>query len=184
MMYVIQTEQPGDGIAIESLLKRAFDDALKDKPANTLRRQQRPLRELCFTLWQQRRLAGAVRVWPLAIAQNWPALLLGPIAVDPDTQGHGLGSLLMHHTLDAAAAFGHGLVFLVGDYGYYHRFGFVPAGPMNFDVDLPPCDVRRFLCAELHEGAATGKSGLIAPWRRHRQSLTTTSIPASMTHAA
>jgi putative acetyltransferase len=49
---------------------------------------------------------------------------LGPLAVRPDHQRHGAGSALMHAILGAADALGEPLVALLGDPGYYRRFGF------------------------------------------------------------
>lgn len=56
-----------------------------------------------------------------------PALGLGPLSVRPDHQGRGVGSALMHAVLGAAEAMGEPLVALLGDPGYYSRFGFAPA---------------------------------------------------------
>jgi putative acetyltransferase len=53
-----------------------------------------------------------------------PVLALGPLAVRPDRQRHGVGSALMHAILGAADALGEPLAALLGDPGYYRRFGF------------------------------------------------------------
>jgi putative acetyltransferase len=53
-----------------------------------------------------------------------PVLGLGPLAVWPDHQRHGVGSALVHAVLGAADALGEPLVALLGDPGYYQRFGF------------------------------------------------------------
>ena len=53
-----------------------------------------------------------------------PALGLGPLSVRPDQQRRGVGSALMHAVLGAADALGEPLVALLGDPGYYGRFGF------------------------------------------------------------
>lgn len=55
-----------------------------------------------------------------------PVLALGPLTVRPDQQRRGAGSALMHAVLGAAEALGEPLVALLGDPGYYHRFGFRP----------------------------------------------------------
>ncbi|MEV0454221.1 GNAT family N-acetyltransferase [Catellatospora methionotrophica] len=56
-----------------------------------------------------------------------PALGLGPLSVRPDHQRAGVGSALMHAVLGAADALGEPLVALLGDPGYYRRFGFQQA---------------------------------------------------------
>jgi predicted N-acetyltransferase YhbS len=53
-----------------------------------------------------------------------PVLALGPLAVRPDSQGHGVGSALMYAVLGAAEALGEPLVALLGDPAFYGRFGF------------------------------------------------------------
>ena len=53
-----------------------------------------------------------------------PVLALGPLAVRPDRQRAGVGSALVHAVLGAGDALGESLVALLGDPGYYGRFGF------------------------------------------------------------
>ena len=53
---------------------------------------------------------------------------LGPIGVEPSLHGKGLGSALMHAVIAAADARDEPAIILLGDPGYYGRFGFVPAG--------------------------------------------------------
>ncbi|MGW4489897.1 GNAT family N-acetyltransferase [Amycolatopsis sp. NPDC004368] len=59
------------------------------------------------------------------------AVGLGPLGVLPEFQRAGAGSALVHTTLGAADALGFALVVLLGDPGYYHRFGFVLAGQLG-----------------------------------------------------
>jgi putative acetyltransferase len=56
-----------------------------------------------------------------------PVLGLGPLSVRPDRQRQGVGTALMHTVLGAADALGEPLVALLGDPGYYARFGFRPS---------------------------------------------------------
>jgi putative acetyltransferase len=53
-----------------------------------------------------------------------PVFALGPLTVRPDHQRRAVGSALMHAVLGAADALGGPLVALLGDPGYYRRFGF------------------------------------------------------------
>ena len=89
------------------------------------------------------------------------ALLLGPLAVDPEFAGKGFGRQLIAEALEAAKADGVRLVVLVGDEPYYGRFGFRPVPPGQ--ITLPgPVDPRRLLAAELEPGALAGYRGLVA----------------------
>ncbi len=64
-----------------------------------------------------------------------PSLGLGPLGVLPEHQRRGVGLALVHGVLAAADALGASEVVLLGDPGYYSRFGFVLAVPLGV---LPP----------------------------------------------
>ncbi|MER6298484.1 N-acetyltransferase [Kitasatospora sp. NPDC001539] len=56
------------------------------------------------------------------------AVALAPVAVAPEWQRRGVGELVVRAALSAAEAAGEKLVVVLGDPGYYGRFGFAPAG--------------------------------------------------------
>ncbi|ONI79762.1 GNAT family N-acetyltransferase [Actinosynnema sp. ALI-1.44] len=64
-----------------------------------------------------------------------PVVALGPIGVAPGLHHKGVGSALMHTVLGAADALGEPLVGLLGDPGFYQRFGFVLADSVGV---VPP----------------------------------------------
>lgn len=64
-------------------------------------------------------------------------LALGPVAVRPDRQRAGIGSMLIRGGLIAADEIGEPLVVVLGSPGYYGRFGFLPARRMGLE---PPAD--------------------------------------------
>ncbi len=66
-----------------------------------------------------------------------PALGLGPLSVHPDHQRGGVGSALVHAVLGAAEALDEPLVALLGDPGYYGRFGFHPASQVGIIAPEP-----------------------------------------------
>jgi predicted N-acetyltransferase YhbS len=106
-------------------------------------------------------LVGTVRLWRVS-AGGVPALVLGPLAVDPRCRKLGVGAALINHALAAASERGHGAVILLGDAPYYGRFGFsdLKAG----ELWLPgPFERGRLLALELREGALEGASGMIMP---------------------
>jgi predicted N-acetyltransferase YhbS len=88
------------------------------------------------------------------------ALLLGPLVVATRHAGRGFGKALVAQGLEAARHAGISIVLLVGNEGYYARFGFqkVPVG----QIRLPgPVDYARLLAAELEAGALAKFSGMI-----------------------
>lgn len=85
---------------------------------------------------------------------------LAPMAVLPDFQRQGIGSLLVESGLEACRVSGHDCVFVLGHPDYYPRFGFRPAS--SFDVrssyDVPD---EAFMALELRPGALSGVSGVV-----------------------
>ena len=159
---------PAPEAEAESLLDAAFGLSRRTKASYRLREGSAPVPGLSFHARHAEtgRLAGVISFWPLRIfPAGTVALLLGPLAVHPDFQRAGLGTVLMNTGLQAARSAGHALVFLVGDEPYYGRHGFrrVPEGR----VLMPgPYDPARLLYQELRSGAFDGVQGLLLPeWR-------------------
>ena len=162
--FVIRHERPGDGAAIERLHGRAFGPGRFARTAYRLREGTDPLADLCLAALAGTDLVGSIRIGP-AQAGGAPLLALGPLAVDPNFAGRGIGCALMRAGLYAARAGRHALVVLVGDLSYYGRFGFAPV-PAGRLVLPGPVDSARFLWLELLEGGTTGVAGLVGPPHR------------------
>ena len=105
-------------------------------------------------------LVGANQMTPIRCGDG-PALLLGPLTVDPAFRSGGIGEALVTRSLAAASESGHRLVLLVGDLPYYGRMGFqtVPPGRLTF---CGPVDPARLLYRELVAGAFASVSGAVA----------------------
>lgn len=161
LVFDIIPERPCDAAPIEALLDVAFGPGRFAKTAYRLREGVPPLRDLSLVALHEGRLIGSVRFSPIRVGGT-PALLLGPLAVDPHVKGRGAGKALVRHGLAGAAAAGHCLVLLVGDYGYYGPLGFahVPPGALVFPGPVNP---DRVLVAALAAGAAEGLSGKVEP---------------------
>src|SRR5688500_7405025 len=123
-MTAIRNERISDFDAREALLDRAYGPARFIKTSARLREDRLPAQGLSFVATERGKIVGTVRLWNVSAGPGRAALLLGPLAVDPDLQGKGLGGKLMKHAINAARMRGHGAVLLVGDAPYYDRFGF------------------------------------------------------------
>lgn len=174
-MYQITTERPEDRAAIELLLDQAFGANRESKTSYRFREGVAPVADLKLVARSTEpgsRLLGTLRFWPVEIDGRTlglgvtRALLLGPLAVAPDQHGKGIGSALMREGLDMAAWARHGVVLLVGDLGYYQRFGFAPALPHG--IFMPGERQERLLARALVPGALDGVAGEIQPWRSVR----------------
>ncbi len=158
LSLIIRTEQPVDSEAIERLHERAFGPGRFARTASRLREGAPHLLDLSFTALVGTLLVGSVRLTPV-MAGEQPALMLGPLTVEPAFENRGIGAALMRRALEAAKAKGHTLVLLVGDEPYYSRFGFKRA-PMQ--LQLPgPVNPARFLGLELEEGALSRARGIV-----------------------
>jgi predicted N-acetyltransferase YhbS len=161
LSITILPETSDDAEAIEHLTARTFGPGRFTKSAYRLREEVPHLPELSFTARVGTLMVGSVRLSPILIGET-PALLLGPLTVEPPFRGHGIGSALIAKALAEAKAKGHRLAVLVGDEPYYGRAGFkrIPKG----QVTMPgPADPARLLIAELSPGACENVSGAIRP---------------------
>jgi predicted N-acetyltransferase YhbS len=159
--FAIRAERASDVAAREALLDACFGLNRHTRTCQRLRDGRAPAEGLALSVVRQGRLVGTVRLWHVS-AGGKPALMLGPIAVDPSCRKLGVGAALMDHALSAATARGHGAVILLGDAAYYARFGF--SALKTAKLSLPgPFERERLLGLELHESALNGACGLIVP---------------------
>lgn len=167
LSLTILAETPNDAQVIERLLERTFGPGRFVLSAYRLREHVDHLLDLSFTARIGTLLVGSVRQLPVCIGDT-PALLLGPLTVEPPFRSRGVGRLLLDRALKDAKAKGHRLVVLVGDEPYYRRVGFtaIPKGR----VTMPgPVNYNRLLVNELVEGAFTDVSGAVRPdWTKAR----------------
>lgn len=76
-------------------------------------------------------VVGHVAASPVQIDGAWRGWYgIGPVAVAPAWQGRGVGGRLMWAVLEVLRAEGAAGCVLLGDPGYYARFGFVQAAPL------------------------------------------------------
>ena len=157
----ILPETPKDAQAIERLHERTFGPGRFVLSAYRLREHVDHLLDLSFTARIGTLMVGSVRQLPIFIGDT-PALMLGPLTVEPPFRSRGVGRMLLDRSLKDAKERGHRLVILVGDEPYYGRVGFkvIPKGR----VTMPgPVDYSRLLVAELVDGAFNDVSGTIGP---------------------
>ena len=125
LSLTILPETANDAQAIERLHERTFGPGRFVLSAYRLREHVDHLLDLSFTARIGTLLVGSVRQLPVCIGDT-PALLLGPLTVEPPFRSRGVGRALLDRALKDAKAQGHRLVLLVGDEPYYSRVGFKP----------------------------------------------------------
>ena len=156
----VRPVRPQDLPEIAALHARVFGPGRFARTAYRVREGRSATSRYCLVAVRGARLIAAVQFTPVRIGTTASALLLGPLAVDPEYAGQGHGRRLIAAGLDAARKDGVRLVMLVGDEPYYGRFGFRPVPPGQ--IRLPgPVDPARLLAAELEPGALNAFTGLV-----------------------
>jgi predicted N-acetyltransferase YhbS len=156
---LIEPETPADFAAIERLNERVFGPGRFARTAYRLREEAEPDPTLSFVARVGTLLVGANRMTPILIGET-PALLLGPLIVEPVFRSQGIGEALVLRSLEAAKQVGAKLSILVGDEPYYARMGFkrVPQGRLRMPG---PVDPTRVLYCEIETGAFEGVGGAV-----------------------
>lgn len=169
-MFATRHETRVDIPAREALLDACFGPSRFTKTCERLREGRLPADDLSLVVSRDGALAATIRLWSVAAGPGRPALLLGPIAVDPALQGLGLGAKLVREALTRAAGLGHRAVILVGDEPYYGRFGFTAAAVAG--LWLPgPYERGRFLGLNLAGDGLKDARGLVSPTGAREPSL-------------
>ncbi len=90
------------------------------------------------------------------------AVILAPLAVHPDSQGRGVGGLLLSTGFRLLRDRGVRLVFLAGHPGYYPRHGFVSAYPLGFTPPFPVSPAEAWMVRPLGRDALAGSAGAVS----------------------
>jgi predicted N-acetyltransferase YhbS len=156
-MWDIRPECADDIEAVEALNRASFGPGRFAKSAYRLREGVHCEAALSFVAMEDGILRGSIRFWPVDIG-GAPALLLGPLAVQADQRGRGIGIALMNRGIAEARTLGHRAIILVGDAPYYARVGFspIPPGRLRFPG---PVDPARLLGLALSPGALDTLAG-------------------------
>jgi putative acetyltransferase len=156
MDIVIRNETESDVKTIFEVTKAAFDtlaisnhteqfiiDALRD--ANVL--------SVSLVAVFGNRVVGHIAFSPVTISDGSPGWYgLGPISVLPELQTQGIGKSLMREGLARLRSIGAKGCILVGDPGYYERFGF--RSPKDLEIEEVP---QQFVLAlPLEDSCASG----------------------------
>ncbi|MCE2572979.1 GNAT family N-acetyltransferase [Motilimonas eburnea] len=141
MSISIRAEQIGDIASIHDVTIAAFANAPHSE--HTEQFIVKGLREAgaltrSLVAEQEGKIIGHVALSPVSISdgsEGWYGL--GPISVLPEQQGQGVGSLLMQAAIDELKKMAAGGCVLLGDPGFYTRFGFKPLAGLEL-ADVPP----------------------------------------------
>lgn len=138
---IIRSERPDDIEDIANVIQLAFADSpYSDQQehliVDNLRRAD--ALHLAVIAQSKHQIVGFAGISPVEIsdgASNWYGL--GPVAVLPNAQGEGVGSMLIEELLLRLKLSGASGCVVLGDPGYYGRFGFIADEALSF-ADFDP----------------------------------------------
>jgi putative acetyltransferase len=150
----IRREKPGDEAAICEVNRLAFERDDEAKMVDELR--DGGYVRLSLLAGEDEEIVGHVLFSEVSAEGVSKALALAPVAVVPGRQGEGIGSAMIEAGIKTCADEGFDAVFLLGEPGYYLRFGFSSEAASRFDTPYPE---EYFMALEL--GSLGGVSGSV-----------------------
>jgi putative acetyltransferase len=131
---LVRPEEPSDVDRVREVVAAAFGDEPVAELLDALRASS-AWRELPFVAVRDGQVVGHVsytRGWLDSPERLHEVLVLSPLSVHPDGQGHGVGSELVRRSLARLEDRPEPLVFLEGSPAYYGRLGFRAGGDAGF----------------------------------------------------
>ncbi len=156
MNIAIRKEQPQDTETIARLTEAAFRDTEHSSHTehfivDALRRAGQL--SLSLVAEENGAIVGHVALSPVTVSDGTTGWYgLGPISVWPERHGQGIGAALMKAALSELRELGGAGCVLLGDPGYYGRFGFKP----HPGLELPGVPAEYFQALALGDAVPTG----------------------------
>ena len=157
----IRREQPMDFVATREVNLAAFPEPAEADLVEQLRANGKAT--ISLVAIHSDRVVGHILFSPATVESSdgqVEVLALGPMAVAPELQGAGVGSLLVTTGLEQAKALGFACVVVLGHPSYYPRFGFRESSQFGItsEYEVP---AKYFMVAELEEGGLDGITGVV-----------------------
>jgi putative acetyltransferase len=140
LAVAIRVERPGDEPAIGTVVVAAFNSVAHGDLVAAIRASPNFLPELSLVAVVDDGIVGHVMISYVTLADAGTqrrVASLSPLAVAPEHQRRGIGSMLVSAVTAHADELGEPLVVLEGDPGYYSRFGFEPSAPLGIHIKIP-----------------------------------------------
>lgn len=156
----IREERPADGPAVRHVVEAAFGRPAEADLVEKLRANGKVT--LALVAEEHGQIVGHILFSPVTIEANAELIQvagLAPLAVLPESQRSGVGSLLVRAGLAQCQAAGFDAAIVLGHPEYYPRFGFVPASRFGLHSEYAVRD-EVFMALELRPGTLSGCSGL------------------------
>ena len=132
-MIAIRPVTPADHLDVSVLVTSVFRQPNEARLLEALRAEERAVIELLAA--DEDGPVGHALMATMVAPEGW--LTLGPVCVRPQNAGTGVGTALIIDALDQARQAGFEAAVVLGDPGYYKRFGFVFGGDITFITPYP-----------------------------------------------
>lgn len=152
--------------AIVALLDAAFGPKRHGRTAYRIRLGMAWFTDLSFAAHDASgQLIGTLQCWPVALhgpdGAQTPLIMVGPVAVMPHAQRHGVGRALMDRLVETIDAAPREPLMMIGDPAYYGRFwGFTAEATGGWEAPGP---VERHRLLARGDGAALPIVGMLGP---------------------
>ncbi|MFK7820733.1 MAG: GNAT family N-acetyltransferase [Planctomycetaceae bacterium] len=159
---LIRQELESDYDAIRRLLTEAFPTKAEADLVDRLRGNQKLVISSVAIDSDTDEVVGHIAFSPVTLSEPTVCAGLGlaPVVVKPDCQSRGVGRQLIESTLDSCRRSGTDFVVVLGEPGYYKRFGFAPASEFGlgneYGVDDP------FMVLELRPSCLKAATGVVS----------------------
>jgi putative acetyltransferase len=158
---VVRDEIPADIVTIRDINLRAFGQPTEADLVDALRVSCKEVVSLVAV--EDRRVVGHILFTPVTVdgSSIIGGMGLGPMAVVPEKQRLGIGSMLVRAGLEQLKKEGCPFVVVLGHPQYYPRFGFVPASRFGLRSQWDGSPDEAFMVLELTNDALKNTCGII-----------------------
>lgn len=146
----------------QAFLNEAFSDQKEHELVNRIRKSEAFIPELSLVA-VDKEVVGHVLLSKIKIVdgdKSVESLALAPVAVSPNHQKKGIGSLLISHALKKAKELGYQSVIVLGHKDYYPKFGFKLASLWNIRAPFEVPD-EVFMAMELTDHVLRDIQGVV-----------------------
>ncbi|MDO8774198.1 MAG: N-acetyltransferase [Burkholderiaceae bacterium] len=134
-----RAEVPSDWLAVHALNEAAFETSAEANLVDALRKLASPY--ISIVAEEDGAIVGHIMFTQVALTGHPSLQIMGlaPMAVAPEYQRRGIGSVLVHAGLEQCMHLGIGAVVVLGHPDYYPRFGFLPSARygISCEYDVP-----------------------------------------------
>lgn len=159
-MITVRPEHPDDIAAVRAINEKAFGQLTEASIVDSLRNACPDAVSLVAV--ENDRILGHIFFSPVFVSGGHKVtqgMGLAPVAVLPERQRQGIGSMLVQAGIDAMRQLNCPFIIVLGHPEYYPRFGFTPASHHGLSCQWEGVPDEAFMVLILDEAAMAGISG-------------------------